>query len=434
MCRTICQNNLIFSGNTDHYNGMDNHSTDTDFSQSLATIHQDEAYSLSTVAQDMLALMDNMTLSWNNQSGNFTANTTISPRTSSLGTRQILEGYTTTMVGLYIARYKFYVLLPLTLFCNGLTLAVLCKRAKSSSSTLFMANLAVWDTLSIWLKGWGYFINRFNLSIDDVGCQVINFVLNTTAFIATWLVVVMTSERFIAVGFPLKRPSWCTVRRAKIVLASLVLIAVLLNAQYLYLIESHISPVGGFTCRYKPELQQYTSEIWNWIEMVAIFVIPQIMIFLLNIAIMTILKRASRGIVLQNQSEAKHVDSVTVMLITVSLVFFILTAPWAVFLIYSSQFWNYKSSFSAWANYIFLNTFLRLMNDLNHCINFFLYCASGTSFRRDLRKLLCRAYGHARHETSMQTTEQSRISISRDVSVSQTDVVPKRDGMEVTSL
>ena len=401
---------------------MDNHSTETNFSQSLATTHQDETYSLSTVAQDMLALMENMTLSWNNQSGNFTANTTISPKTSSVDTRQILEGYTTTMVGLYIARYKFYVLLPLTLFCNGLTLAVLCKRAKSSSSTLFMASLAVWDTFSIWLKGWGYFINRFDLDISDFGCQIINFFLNTATLIATWLVVVMTTDRFIAVGFPLKRPIWCTVRRAKIVLASLVLIAVLLNAQYLYLIESHISPVSGFMCRYKPELLQYTSEIWNWIEMAAVFVIPQIMIFLLNIAIMTILKRTSQGMVVQNQV-AKHVDSVTAMLLTVSLVFFILTAPWAVFLLYSSQVWNYKSSFSAWANYIFLNTFLRLMNDLNHCINFFLYCASGTLFRSDLRKFLCGVYGHKRHESNVQMTVQPQISALRDINVSQTDMV-----------
>lgn len=57
------------------------------------------------------------------------------------------------------------------------------------------------------------------------------------SFISVWLVVVFTSERFIAVRYPLHRSVVCTVYRAKIVLSVLITFALIVHIPYLVIAE-----------------------------------------------------------------------------------------------------------------------------------------------------------------------------------------------------
>lgn len=49
------------------------------------------------------------------------------------------------------------------------------------------------------------------------------------SYLSVWYVVAFTLERFIVVANPLRRLSWCTKRRAKMILALLTLAAIVFN-------------------------------------------------------------------------------------------------------------------------------------------------------------------------------------------------------------
>ncbi|KAG8326321.1 G-protein coupled receptor activity protein [Homalodisca vitripennis] len=55
------------------------------------------------------------------------------------------------------------------------------------------------------------------------------------SFLSVWFVVAFTVERFIAVRYPLKRPSMCTVTRAKMVLSVLTLFTLSMCSPYLFI-------------------------------------------------------------------------------------------------------------------------------------------------------------------------------------------------------
>ncbi|CAB0000261.1 unnamed protein product, partial [Nesidiocoris tenuis] len=57
------------------------------------------------------------------------------------------------------------------------------------------------------------------------------------SFLSVWFIVAFTVERFIAVRYPLKRPSLCTVSKAKIVLVSLSLAASICYTPYIFIVE-----------------------------------------------------------------------------------------------------------------------------------------------------------------------------------------------------
>ena len=294
-------------------------------------------------------------------------------------------------VAKYINNYKFFFLMVLSGVGNVLSLLTLKSRMFKSSSCFYMANLAIWDTVVIWAKGWYLLITLFDWDMGHAGCKFFNFLLNVAIHNAVWLVVIMTIERFLAVSFPLKVALWCTITSAKIATATLLVICILINAQYLYLAEAYISPVSGFSCRYALEVAEYATKIWSWVDMAIYAIIPQFILFFLNISIIVAISRSrqEQAKMATNKKEKGDKGQVTAMLLTVSIVFFVCTAPWTIFHLTAQQIWIYKKTFYEWSTYLCINTILRLLADVNHCINFFLYVVSGKKFREDLRSLLC---------------------------------------------
>lgn len=101
-------------------------------------------------------------------------------------------------------------------------------KLRKLSSSIYLAALAVSDTCFLW----GLFIQWLNF-IDiqiynrEFFCQFFTFFSSWACFCSAWFVVAFTVERFIAVAFPLKRQTMCTVRRAKFVIGALTVMGVL---------------------------------------------------------------------------------------------------------------------------------------------------------------------------------------------------------------
>ncbi|KAK8401797.1 hypothetical protein O3P69_001123 [Scylla paramamosain] len=95
-------------------------------------------------------------------------------------------------------------------------------RLRMRSSSYYLAALAVADVtylfilFLVWLDLLGF--NTFNV---NVMCQLEIYLGSVSSSLSVWLTVAFTVERFIAVQYPLQRPTVCTVHRAKTVILTL---------------------------------------------------------------------------------------------------------------------------------------------------------------------------------------------------------------------
>lgn len=101
-------------------------------------------------------------------------------------------------------------------------------KLRKLSSSYYLAALGISDT-GFLLINFLQWLNFFDIHLynTDVLCQLFTFLSGLCAALSVWFVVAFTVERFIAVLYPLRRQTMCTVRRAKSVLYGLVLVSLI---------------------------------------------------------------------------------------------------------------------------------------------------------------------------------------------------------------
>jgi len=116
-------------------------------------------------------------------------------------------------------------ILSVIVFCSG--------KLRKLSSSYYLVALAVSDTCFLFsvMAPWLTFLN-INLYNQNFYCQLIMYLNGLCNFLSVWFIVAFTTERFIAILFPLRRHSMCTVQRAKLVLVAITMIGLLVNFPY----------------------------------------------------------------------------------------------------------------------------------------------------------------------------------------------------------
>jgi hypothetical protein len=154
-------------------------------------------------------------------------------------------------------------------------------KLRKLSSSFYLAALAVSDT--------GFLIALFVSWLNSLGvplfnnygvCEMNNYLTYVCSFLSAWLVVAFTVERFIAVRYPLRRPSMCTVARAKAVLASLTALALILNVPNLWSTQIEIRDNKPI-CSLNPRFTVLATVI-NHVDFVVTFILPFFVIATLN--------------------------------------------------------------------------------------------------------------------------------------------------------
>lgn len=128
-------------------------------------------------------------------------------------------------------------------------------KLRKLSSSFYLAALAVSDTCFL-LGLFAQWLNFFDIRIynREYFCQFFTFFSNLACFCSVWFVVAFTVERFIAVMYPLKRQTMCTVRRAKMVLVGLTILGCLHCIPFWISSTAVYSPkVGDTICDIKRE-------------------------------------------------------------------------------------------------------------------------------------------------------------------------------------
>lgn len=215
---------------------------------------------------------------------------------------------------------------------------------------------------------------------------------------AVWLVVLVTFERFIAICFPFKSRHICTLKRARIAIACVIILAIAYNIPryFYYKFEQAVDPFTNHTSiQVSQELLQSSTLFRDIYSIGSYFVFilfgPSILLAGLNTKLILALRKAQRerrALVRRlHHGEEKHEHSITKVLVVVVLVFIVCQAPAMVsqgFLV------NLDSLDDSWK---LVDAYLHLLTNLlvfiNSSINPIIYCLCSKRFRQDVSGLFC---------------------------------------------
>ena len=214
-------------------------------------------------------------------------------------------------------------------------------------------------------------------------CTVGFFLLYFGANYSSALLVIISVEKFLALYFPFKTKSICTVRIARMVSLVTAVIFIAFDLQFPFMGKVKTNKYGQEYCDYGNVPMSYFKILSAKIFTTLYVYGPFAIMILANLAIIykfTVArcKTRDRNTESTNQALSKSATRGTAMLLTVSFTFIILTGP----IVVVNSIWPDGSI----PDIAFKITIT--LEYLNHGINGILYCCSGSRFRNELKNLL----------------------------------------------
>ncbi|ELU05629.1 hypothetical protein CAPTEDRAFT_184124 [Capitella teleta] len=261
---------------------------------------------------------------------------------------------------------------------HALTIAVLIRpRMRHTSIYFYLLALSCSDTVVLWVscfKAWVRMVTGFELlHVSGAACKSVTFLYLTSTYLSSWLIVCMTVDRFIAVWFPFKVASICSVRHARISTALLLSVALFSNFHVFWTFR-----IEKNRCTYDHESISM-AQVFEYLKLAAYCFVPFVIVLVLNAGIIHKLKWGAAMLRRRKESNCVH-DRIVCLLLTVSFAWFLLTLP--VSLLGFVQFLH-NSNIARSVVFILMYS--------NHSINFYLYCLTGKKFRHELKAVFrCR--------------------------------------------
>ena len=179
------------------------------------------------------------------------------------------------------------------------------------------------------------------LHLYSAVCKTTMLIFLISLHMSAWLIVAVTTDRFLAVTYPLQASTYCTVQRAKYLSMILLLVATLYNVHVLWTIHLYQKPPSGHLSCSHYQSDTFMEVYYPYVKLSTYSVLPFIIVLVLNTSIIyklwqsrkslsetvptTIVNGSDRSKVTQNQQR------ITVMLLVVSFMWLGLTAPFMLF-------------------------------------------------------------------------------------------------------
>lgn len=295
-------------------------------------------------------------------------------------------------IGKQINLYYPPILIIVGTIGNVLSFAVYAmKKYKGKPIAMYIKVLSVLDTIMLivgMLQYWLLF-NFFPASLSESHCHGMFFVVNFFGNYSHWLIVVLTVDRFVSVVLPHK--TYFSPRRIKQVIFFIAVIALIKNFHYMWTTDYVFNRKRGVAmCAYGLISKGADVTGYQWFDMCISSIIPFAIIISLNICIFIALKK--RDSIREKSSKVNSVSALakrnlTIMLLVVSSVFVILTAPLFVFRLYFSMI-NVAKYSKLTASYFITHHICHKLWYTNNGVNFFLYCMLRKRFRDDLSGII----------------------------------------------
>ena len=253
-----------------------------------------------------------------------------------------------------------------------------------------------------------------------VYCRFNKYFIYVSGILSSWLTVFISLERYIAIFYPFKVHVYCTKKRMVISVIILTILTCLTLVPLFY------------TCSVifidqMPKCISIGSGTWSDITFISFLltiynIIPLIFISILNVLILrkiqvqNALRANLQGQQCRPTSSTNNTSLVT-MMVCVCVIFGVTSLPATVILIV-----NYTCTFTTRNHCVpiegWLYRFAFTLENVNHSVNFFLYCLTGSVFRRALFQLFkCKIDKHSEgHLPGQRSIEQNVVSNVRNYS------------------
>ena len=318
---------------------------------------------------------------------------------------------------------------------NLLAVIVLQKQRQRISTTLLLQTLAVSDTAvllsTVLLRSLRYLYYYTHWSILGPYMGVYNYVFiglfPLVYFIrltGTWITVLLTIDRYIAVRFPLHAHHLCTTSRAMRHVIVLALFALLFSLPRFFEYQIDNKNKFGFSSTALLVSRTYTIVYRIVLFFAFMYLIPMLLLIILNAHLLITLKVADTyraGV-----SDSKNVKTnrnITATVVTVVLV----TIVCNVSAMLSHLLWSLQQCFTHLAHLDSSRRYLALISNvfitLNSAINFMIYCLCSRNFRAVLFQM-CSCGRHRREGRHLRIGRGDTTSVTFQTSVGSANYIP----------
>ena len=284
---------------------------------------------------------------------------------------------------------------------------LLRKRFRKRSFGIYLLAIACLDTiflLSNTLFAWGIQI-LFGIKIQTFsafGCKLVKYVIVASRAMSAWILVILSLERMLALAIPHLSNTINTRKRAII---GTIIVIIIQGLIYLYNFFS-IEIRSWGSCYWSAHINKNRYDIvLNIFDFLNYAVIPSIVMATCNVVLVCLLKHSQE----LRRSSNRDIKGNVIIIISMSVVFIVLTTPMTVYQIL------YVSEVDTGPSYVY--PILYSLDLLNHAINFVLYCLSGPGFRHEIKVLfhpICKPLRKIRPAEGTDMTSMDLSSPSKD--------------------
>ena len=214
-------------------------------------------------------------------------------------------------------------------------------------------------------------------------CSVYIGLLQGSSTMSSWLTVLASAERMVAICYPLNFHLHCNMKKTYISFATFSILIIIGSAPRFFI--STISLHDDETTCYSADSSQLYNTIYNVLYSLFYSIIPFICITTLNSLLAW--KIYSQKKMWSQTQHKKNSSSLTTMMFILSFVFLVTTLPSVLIEVINGLCWIVKSNVCFFVPKIYMKLTYYLKG-MNHCVNFFLYCLTGSMFRQKLSQLL----------------------------------------------
>ncbi|XP_074656793.1 FMRFamide receptor-like [Tubulanus polymorphus] len=295
---------------------------------------------------------------------------------------------------------------------NVVNMTVLTRKWMRSSTNYYLTMLALQDTLYLFLSIVMFFrtfpavkLNLFFCNLYPVVRCMANYFSNT----GTWLTLTFTAERYIAVRHPMKGRVICTTKRAKWIIAAVCSVSFLCTLPDFFehkCVYGLVDRKTNATIPPKFAATAYRTMLakigYFWINTALFTFIPLLLLAVFNSLLIHSVMQANKArktmicvdvstCDARRERHQQEQQRITVMLISVVVVFLICQLPSAIMLLMKSSEIIRKQDLTVRQDNDrrIAGNFTNLLIQINAAINFILYSMFSTKFRKTFKRLFC---------------------------------------------
>ncbi|UYV62359.1 hypothetical protein LAZ67_2000262 [Cordylochernes scorpioides] len=300
----------------------------------------------------------------------------------------------------WVQRVLIPIVVPIGILGNLATIVVMSRPRMRSSTSHYLAALAVFDLVylgAVFTLSLTHYPSLSSSAAYWRGWPVWIAVTDTSSNTSIWLTVTFTVERYVAVCHPMRGKILCTESRAKRLIFFVMLICILITLPTMF--EWEVCFKNGI---FRPIMTQmgksdlYRS-VYYWTTALLFTLIPLILLVIFNSFLIQSVRYSStlrrtlthrRDIATEGSSPSSQERKITIMLIAVVVLFLICQLPTAIMLLISIFFTPPEGSGDLAIQQGLGNIFNFLMT-VNATGNFVLYSLLSQKYRRTFLQTFC---------------------------------------------